>query len=164
MSALPTHHEVSIYADYHQFYALDSWAALEATDNADFWTREAFVRMLAVNPGIFGVGTATAGEVPVTLHVDQDAPRADLAGWDHVVEVDLQLPSGQLIVCGCTQPREEGLHLELPFGGYIARVCYGGLDSVVDEAGDDHYSIFMWPAEASGVRVLKQWPKRRAPS
>jgi hypothetical protein len=35
-----------------------------------------------------------------------------------------------------------------------------GLDSVVDEQGDDHYAVLLWPDEALGVRVVKQWPKR----
>lgn len=161
MNALPNRQEFTIYADYHQFYVLDAGAALDATGNPDFWTREAFTRMLAVNPGILGIGTGSAGEVPVTLHADREAPSVDLADWDHVVEAGLQLASGQLIVCGCTQPREEGVQVPLASGSYRARVCYGRLDSVVDEQGEDHYSVFLWPAEASGVRVMKQWPARR---
>src|SRR5437879_1351384 len=37
---------------------------------------------------------------------------------------------------------------------------WSNLDSVVDEEGDDHYSIFLWPAPSQGVRVLKQWSGR----
>lgn len=160
MSALPSHHQLTIYADYHQFYVMDSSAPLDATGNPDFWAREAFRRMLADGRGLFGVSTESVGDVPVTLHVDRGAPALDLAAWDHVVEVGLELSTGTLIVCGCLQPREEGLHLQLPAGSYTARVCAAGLDTVVNEEGDDRYSVFLWPAAADGVRVLKQWSGR----
>jgi len=149
--------ELRVDADYHQFYVLDSSAALDATGRDDFWTREAFPRMLAMNPGILGVTTGSY-QVPVLLQVDTAAPSDDFAAWDHVVEADLALPSGKLIVCGCTQPREEGLQVPIPPGRYIARVCYGKLDSVVDEQGDDHYTVFLWPGTRSGAEVLKRWP------
>jgi hypothetical protein len=170
MSTIPSRHELTVYADYHQFYVLDAGAALDATGHPDFWTREAFVRMLAVNPGIIGISTESGGEVRVTLHVEGTAPALDLAAWDHVVEAGLDVSTGRLIVCGCTQPREEGLQVQVAPGRYRARVCSGRLESVVDEQGDDHYAVFLWPADLprvdadlSGVDVVKQWPKRRHP-
>jgi hypothetical protein len=148
---------LTVDADYHQFYVLDSGAAPDATGRDDFWTREAHPRMLAMNPGILGVSTGSC-QVPVLLQVDAAPPADDLSAWDHVVEAALALQSGKLIVCGCTQPREEGLHVQVTPARYIARVCYGKLDSVVDEEGDDHYAVFLWPGTRSGAQVVKRWP------
>jgi hypothetical protein len=153
----PNRHQLTVNADYHQFYVLDSAAPLDASGRDDFWTRETHARLLAMSPGILGVSTGSY-VVPVELRVDAAAPSEDLAAWDHVVEADLPLPSGKLIVHGCTQPREEGLHVPLAPGRYIARVCYGKLDTVVDEEGDDHYAVFLWPGSRSGVEVVKRWP------
>jgi hypothetical protein len=153
----PNRHQLTVNADYHQFYVIDSAAPLDASGRADFWTRETLARLLAVGAGILGVSTGSY-VVPLALHIDAAAPRDDLAAWDHVVEAELALPSGKLIVHGCTQPREEGLQVAVPPGRYIARVCYGKLDSVVDEEGDDHYAVVLWPGARSGVEVLKRWP------
>jgi hypothetical protein len=153
----PARHQLTVNADYHQLYVLDSGAPLDASGRADFWTHEALARLLALGPGILGVSTGSY-VVPLVLQVDAAAPREDFAAWDHVVDADLPLPSGKLIVHGCTQPREEGLHVAVAPGRYIARVCYGKLDSVVDEEGDDHYAVFLWPGARSGAAVVKRWP------
>lgn len=58
--------------------------------------------MLAVAPGVIGVGTVRNMDVPVELEVLYSQPDDNLEEWDHVTEASLDVPSGRIIIAGCT--------------------------------------------------------------
>ena len=154
-----------VYADHSQFYVGDS--AFDGDTAADtFWNDEAFARRLAIAPpSLIGVSTDLYGTVPVMIEVRQTAPGDDTAGWDHVVEASLELPSGRLAIDGCLDYRPEASryamaehetspHISVSPGSYRVRVYYGNLDSIhevttpdgVAEVSDEHYRLVLWPA------------------
>lgn len=147
--------KVTVYTGYHQFHLKDEHAT-GSTGATDFWTKEAFNTMLAVNPGIVGVGTGSCGDVPIEIEVYESDPGIESDGWDHIVEAGIDLSSGNLLICGCPDPEEVGRVSVAP-GAYRMRVCYGNLDSVVDEEGQDHYEVRLWPGSFSKPEVLKRW-------
>jgi hypothetical protein len=110
------------------------------------------------------VGTARYDYVPVVLELLNSPPQdSSFEDADHVVEADLDLPSGKLAIHGGTQlPSEvEPLHLEP--GRYRLRVSYVQTDYQPSGSNDDlpgdylEYQITMWPIEVpSEVRVLRQ--------
>jgi hypothetical protein len=154
--AIPTRKEkVTLYAGYHQFHLKDEQAS-GSTGATDFWTAEAFNNMLAVNPGIVGVTTGSYGDVPVEIEVYESDPGTESDNWDHIVEAAIDLGSGNLLVCGCPDPEEVG-RINLAPGAYRLRVCYGNLDSVIDEECQDHYVVRLWPDNFSKPEVLKRW-------
>jgi len=53
--------------------------------------------MLAINPGIIGVGTASYGSVPVTIEIYDREPPVDRSNWACVMEASIDLKSGQLV-------------------------------------------------------------------
>ncbi len=57
-------YELTLFADYHQFYIQD-----ENVDGklSDAWTDEAVERLLTVAPGTVGIGTVRNVDVPVTM-------------------------------------------------------------------------------------------------
>ena len=73
----------TLFADYFQFYLQD-----EPVDGnlSDAWTEEAVARLLAVGPGVVGIGTVRNMDVPVSVEVLDGEESVDLASWDHVVE------------------------------------------------------------------------------
>ena len=55
-----------LFADYFQFYIQDE---LAEGNLGEAWSREAVARMIAVVPGVVGIGTFRNWHVPVTLEV-----------------------------------------------------------------------------------------------
>ena len=148
---------LTVYAGYHQFYIQDE-KAVGSTGSIDFWTKDAFNNMLAVNPGIVGIVTGSYGDVQVELEVHELRPGSETDSWDHIVEAAINLSSGNLIICGCPDP-EEVSRISLAPGVYRVRVCYGNLNSVIDEEGQDHYKLYLWPDSFCNPEVLKRWER-----
>jgi len=59
-------YDLSLFSDHQQFYLQDE--AVEG-DLGDAWTVEAASRLLAVTPGVVGVGTVYSRFVPVRIDI-----------------------------------------------------------------------------------------------
>ena len=147
--------EYDLFADYFQFYLQD-----EAADEnlGDSWTDEAVERLLAVAPGVVGVGTVRNMDVPVYLEVLEEEPAQDFEQWDHVTECTLKVHTGRLVIAGCTDYLPDAARIEVSPGNYRVRVSYGSLNSLSEDGldGDDHYRVQLWQGAEISPRVLKQ--------
>lgn len=143
-------HDLILFADYFQFYLQDEGAD---GDLSAAWTPEAVERLLAVAPGTVGVGTVRNLNVPVAVELHDQEPADDSAKWDHVTECSVEVPSGRLVVAGCTDYFPEARRIEVR-----ARVSYGSLagGSADGLNGEDHYRVAMWPGPVAPVRVVRQ--------
>lgn len=137
--------EFTIFADYFQFYIQDEHAT---GDLSESWTQDAVDRLLAIAPGCVGVGTVRNMDVPVTVEIAEAAPNEDLNQWDHVNECSIDVPSGRLVIAGCTDYFPDAARMELDKGTYRVRIYYGNLSSISGNGleGSDHYRLFLWPA------------------
>ncbi len=144
-----------LFADYFQIYLQDEHAK---GNLSDAWTEEAVENLLATVSGAIGVGTVRNVEVPVTIEVCDTEPTLDLAPWDHVVESHIDIPSGRLVVAGCTDFFPDAARIVLEPGSYRARILYGALGSLSKDGldGDDHYSILLWKSAETGTLVVKR--------
>ncbi len=143
-----------LFADYFQFYLVDERAEC---DWADSWTKEAVENGLALAEGAVVVGTARNMTVPVTIKICDAAPDDDFGDWDRVNECSINVPSGRLVVAGCTDYWPDAERIALTPGCYRARIYYGGLDTISANCldGDDHYQIVLWLAPYAEARVIK---------
>lgn len=144
-----------LFADYFQFYLQDEQAA---GNLANSWTRAAVDRKLALAPGTIGVGTARNMTVPVEVEVADTGPLdTDWARWDQVNECSIHVPTGRLVIAGCTDYFPTAARLVVAPGWYRARIYYGGLNTLSKDGldGDDHYKIFLWAAPEAELRILK---------
>jgi hypothetical protein len=144
-----------LFADYCQFYLQDETAA---GDLSESWTEEASDRLLAVAPGIVGIGTVRNMTVPVSLELLDVEPENDFDRWDHVTECSLDVHSDRLVVAGCTDYFPDAKRIEVVSGSYRVRASYGSLNSLSEDglSGDDHYRIQVWQAPPIEPRVLKK--------
>ena len=149
----PSQHR--LFADYFQFYIQDEPAE---GNLGEAWSREAVERMLAVIPGVVGIGTFRNWHVPVTLEVHDGEPKDDHSGWDQVVECDLNVASGRIVVAGCTDHLPDAVRIEVTPGNYLVRVSFGAPTKLSDDGldADDRYRVQLWPRSPIASRVLVQ--------
>jgi hypothetical protein len=148
-------HHADVFADYFQFYLCDE---AYQTDTGVLWNDATTDRMLAVGPDLIAVATARNMYVPVDLEVLGSEPIIDLNDWDQVIECSITVPSGKLILIGCTDNPDKAERLEVTPGSYSARVSYARLTELSDDGleGNDLYRVQLWPGSLSEVKVLKR--------
>jgi hypothetical protein len=145
-----------LFADYFQFYLQDEQAS---GDLSDSWSPDAVKNLLALAPGTIGVGTVRNMTVPVTVETRETEPsNDDFNAWDHINECSIDVPSGRLVIAGCTDYFPDAARLSLEPGCYRARIYYGELDSLGEDQleGNDHYKIVLWQVDKAEPKVLKQ--------
>lgn len=161
-----------IDADHGQFYIqdlepYDAWMADHAL-NPDLppagWTEEAVhVHRIGVEPHSISVGTARDDMVEAVITVHASAPITEPLA-EHIVEADLNTPTGQLAVSSPGVLPEDGPGMAVPAGLLRARVSYvpSGPPAVDTNGGPgEHflYRIDLWPAHQAGeLVILKQGP------
>jgi len=147
--------ELSLFANYFQIYIQDEHSTV---DLADGWNDEATARLLALGPGTIGIATVRNMHVPMAMEIHDREPEDDSDEWDHVVEAELNVVSGRIVVAGCTDYFPGARRVEVSPGSYRARVSYGALDTVSEGglSGEDHYRVQLWLAPPCPVRVLKR--------
>lgn len=159
---MPQYH-FDLFADYFQFYLQDEQAQPSTDEN--IWAGHAVDDKLAAEPGIVNIGTVRNMDVPVTVEITDSPPSDDFDAWDHVTEATLDVPSGCIVIAGCTDYFPDAARISVPAGRYRLRAYYGALDSVDEETGldgDDHYRVVLWTdIEEITPRVLKRWVDRR---
>jgi hypothetical protein len=149
-----------VLADCQQFYVHDATADLALLD----WEQEDCDRLLAVAPGVLGVGTVREGFVSVVLELSEDQPSEDLNEWDQVNECSLEITSGELVVADVFYVANslKDRKINLMPSVYKARLHYGNLASVTGGGvGEDHYKVVLWRAATCPLRVLKQASSQR---
>ncbi len=144
----------TLFADYHQFYLQDEAAA---GDLSEAWTPEAVDRLLALAPGVIGVGTVRNMDVPVELAILSQPPIEDFSAWDRVNECSIHFTATRAVTAGCTDYFPEAARIPVAPGDYRARIYYGDLDSLSPDAldGHDHSRIVLWPAPEGPAIQLK---------
>ncbi len=158
-------HQFEPYADHLAFVISDA-EATEGVFDGDTWVKADQAWRIAVERHCLVVGTARYDYVPVALSVWSDVPVLDpLDDYDHVVEADVAIPSGQLAVTGATELSSEVEPVPVAAGKYRVRVGYLQTErrpsKFSEEDPGDHleYRVAMWPvAEDCAVQVLKQGP------
>jgi hypothetical protein len=149
-------HEFELFPDYYQFYLQDE----QTSDGlADSWTEQACEDLFAIALGTIGISTArNTDDVPVTVEIHTSVPAENLAEWDHVVAASIDIPSGKIVIAGCTDYFPDAARISVTPGIYQLRVFYAGLDSVSAD-GVDRYKVALWPGQSIDPQVIKRYIK-----
>ncbi len=148
-------YEFELFADYHQFYLQDEQADCDLSDS---WTEQASKDLFAIAVGMIGIGTARNLDVPVTVEIHNSEPENDFDEWDHVIECSVDIPSGKIVVAGCTDYFPDAARISVESGVYRARVFYGELDSLSADGcdGKDQYKVALWLGATINPKVIKR--------
>lgn len=150
-------HTLNIFADYFQFYLQDELATGEL-DEGDWQTPGALERLLVLGPGTICVGTARNMTVPVQIEIYAQREDDLLVDWDQVNECSINVPSGSLVVYGCTDYVPNAIRIKVVPGEYRARILYRNLDSLSANGleGDDQYVVKLWREPLADLVIMKQ--------
>lgn len=157
-------YKLTIFADFFQIYLEDEDARIDVSMS---WTSEAVENLLALDPKTnngFVLSTVRNMVVPLEIEFLEEKPvDDDFSCWDQVNECSIGLPSGVLVVSGCTEYRPKAARIPVEPGTYRARLYYGKLDALRenDLEGDDHYRVALWLADLQEPIMLK---KRNVPN
>lgn len=146
----------TVFADYFQFVLMDESSQ---DDFSVIWTEEALFRMLAVAPTAICPGTLRNVDVSVEIGVLDRVPDIDLSKWDNAVEASLRIPSGKLVVMGCSGYLPDAPRINVAPGTYQVLSLAGGIESIQNEwePANDLYRVYLWPGTARQPHLLKRW-------
>lgn len=135
-----------VFADYNQVLLHDG--SCEG-DLSESWNDEAYKKMIVASDDALAVSTMRNMDVPVEVVVNDGKPSVVPDDWDHIVQCNLGIPSGSLVVRGVSDYLPDAARIELESGQYTAWVLYGGLNTVSDDGldGEDKYKIILWRSD-----------------
>jgi hypothetical protein len=139
-----------VVADFQQFYLMDDQRQPPMPEAI---AEDDLIQRIRVAPFIVVFQTASAARVPVSIDVVSSAPTDNLAQWDHVAEFSLAVPSGRMVLAGCTEYVPTAVRITAEPGEYRGRVYVGGLTPGAVE----RYRIVLWPSTVAPSTVLKQY-------
>jgi hypothetical protein len=129
------------------------------------WTKEAiYVHRIGVEPHSISVGTARDDMVESLITVHSSAPAMHPMA-DHIVEADLDVPTGHLTMSSPGVDPADGPSLTVPAGLLRVRVSYVPSEPPPSEPNGglgDHllYQIDLWPSDQPRqLVILKQGPE-----
>jgi hypothetical protein len=165
----PLIYRYEMFADYHQIYLEDSehdsaWPTedperLQQIDafTAQIINSESLARHLGVAPGVVCLLTARNMMSPLEVEIRQGPPEEDDAALDQIAEASLEVPSGCLLVSGCTDYLPDAPRIHLMPGVYRVRAYFGDVQALSEDGldGDDHYRAVLWPAPYAEPATLR---------
>ncbi|NEB10955.1 hypothetical protein G3I32_19260 [Streptomyces coelicoflavus] len=162
---MTTSTELTLFADYFQIHVCD---AEGDGDLSEAWTEQTVADHLAVAEDALGIGTVVNVNVSVTVAVLPQEPSDDSSAFDHVVEAGLHVPSGRLMVMGCTDYGPDAAAFEVPPGWNRVRVSQSNLfraaqadvDSDQSPETTERIRLQVWAAPESPAAVVKRWSRR----
>lgn len=106
-------------------------------------------------------GTLRNIDVEAEVHVVSERPSINLSKYDHAAEASIHVPSGRLVVMGCTTYLPEASRIDIPPGEYQVLSLASGLGSITaeSESADDLYTVYLWPGEKHEPTLVKHWKK-----
>jgi hypothetical protein len=157
--------DLVVAADHGQIYIYSTATQPEAEDGNPYLDALAdgtdSDRFVGVVPGMIDLMTPGQWnwQTPMRLEVWSAEPAADTNAWDHEVDVDLDVPDGNLNFEASGGGAE--VSAEVPPGYYRVRVSGKGFTELGHEGveGGDSYRLRLWPASGPAAPLLrKRWP------
>ncbi|MEU5141936.1 hypothetical protein [Streptomyces sp. NPDC021139] len=154
--------ELTLFADYFQLHVCD---AAGDGDLSDAWTKQAMADHLAVADDALGISTVVNVNVSVTVVVLPQEPSDDSSAFDHVVEAGLHVPSGRLMVMGCTDYGPDAPTFEVASGwnrvrvsqSNLTRAAQADIDSDESPETTEKIRIQVWAGPEHPTTVIKRW-------
>lgn len=138
--------ELILLASYRQFQVFDEGSE---TNLGDFWTEAASEKGIVTADDALGIVTDTEFDVQVLVEVAQEEPPGEAAASGHVVEGDLRVPSGRVVVMGATDYLPDATRFDVRPGWHRVRAARLPSDPAIEEELDveERIRLSIWPVE-----------------
>ena len=145
-----------LFADYFQFLLMDEHCE---DDFSAVWSEAALDRMLALGPTSASIRTLRNADVSVGLHIFDVEPSLDIDHVDHAALGSFSIPSGQIVIMGCTDFKPTAARFAIPPGSYHVMTAVTGVETIEYELepAEDRYFVYLWPGAPIEPRLLKHW-------
>lgn len=133
----------NLFADYFQFYIQDEQADC---DLSEVWNDESTKNMVALAPGLIGIGTTKNIGVPVEIIISDNKPENNPDEYDRINECSIEIKSEKLVVAGSTDYFPDAKRIEISPGIYKTRIFYKNLNKLNEDGldGRGQYFIVLW--------------------
>lgn len=152
---------LELFADYFQIHVLDEESE---GDFSDVWNEQTVLDGLGALEDALAIGTSVNDTVAVSVDVLADRPDDDSDDFDHVIEASFHVPSGRIVVMGCTDYLDDAARFDVPAGWIRARASRRNLAAAVRWLESDEMSeateevrLQTWPAPFSVPHIVKRW-------
>ncbi|MEU6464725.1 hypothetical protein [Streptomyces sp. NPDC046976] len=154
--------QLRLFADYFQVCILDGQSAAGLVE---VWTPESLADRVAISGDSLTVRTEVNVDVEVNVGWTATPPVLDVNLFDHVVEVSLEIASGEMVIMGCTDYSPDAFRMKVWPGWVRLRIQKSNLKNAVladlesDESPEtiERIRIDAWPEKPSSLRVMKRW-------
>lgn len=137
--------DIILRADYYQVQVLDEESVINL---GDFWTKEATTEGIIVAGDALAIVTLTNLHVTVSVEVLQSNPSAPNNDAARVVEGDLYVPSGRVIVMGCMDYLPDAKRFDVGVGWHRVRAVLFNVDKADgDSTIEERLRLCIWPVQ-----------------
>ncbi|WP_143043720.1 hypothetical protein [Nonomuraea jiangxiensis] len=145
--------QLDVLVDYHQTYLVDEGCSAGWIDGAS--SHPVGIVQVAEGTALLTVGLQW-GRMGFTVAVADQDPRADFDGYEDIVEISYESPSGRVFLEEWGGGTTHALP-PLPAGPGTYRLRYHarGMDEESWDEIDEHYLLQIWPQPQSDPAVLK---------
>ncbi|MBS0372281.1 MAG: hypothetical protein JSS57_24115 [Proteobacteria bacterium] len=144
-------HQFQVFADYQQFYLMDAGVEPMIPEEV---TEQDMLRRLRTAPHIVVVHAESATHVLVEVAFVSEPTEAKGA-WEHQTEFSISFPSGNAVLCGCTDFVPQCPCMSVAPGNYRGRAYFAGRSG-----GEERYCLVLWPAAVK--QFISPDPSRQA--
>jgi hypothetical protein len=138
----------TVNVEYRQFYVFDEEVSPPYPE--DITDRDISIGLKAT-PNLLAIYPLRDGAVTVDVVVDAEPPSNAGADWNHVVEAQLDIPSGCIVIASPTDFLPECPRMDVRPGSYLARVI-----SQRGESAEQHrFSIHLSPGTCESAHVIR---------
>jgi len=135
----------TVFADYFQVN-LDDFSHYDGGENIEYTEDDFNERVVSSNCRIT-IFTQRNMDCEVKVYILDEEPVLNAEMYDLIKTTWISVPSGKLVLGGCTDNIESSNIISLPAGEYDAVVTFSNLDTVSDDEldGNDYYEFFLYP-------------------
>lgn len=140
----------TVFADYGQFYLLDSEVLPEYPELVEDQHLEDRFQLA---DGLIAVYPTETQQVEVEIETVDSEPVIDPETWQHIIQCSVETPSGSLVLAGCSDFLPDCPRVPA-FKGQCGVIILG---KNLGQSSGESYRFYIWPTNAPITKIIKRY-------